>query len=333
MVKYSFLDEARSAAREGDAEAFVRGYFLTLENLGVPAAALHGWQNGFSGELSDVDYAVSQDGFNRLVKDLAAYTQECGWQLCQVLRHESTAAFCVCSWNEDPSRVVALDACSDYRRLERIMISIDDLLENRMKLKWGGYRLSGSMELRYRFTKAAVKSKQADELAPELAEYPLETRKELETWLRERWDLKLDDWSSAQQAKVWKRLGALTLAGKKSGLIGSLRRVAWRITRPTGLVVTNANADQDAAVVTAFNRLYFRRNGKLKSFQVGGLKKLLVSTLLRCDAMGRGWKCLLGRDLWIEASNDESPAQLVRRIATHLNQRCLSREGVNTASP
>ena len=214
-----------------------------------------------------------------------------------------------------------------------MLISVGQLLETLEKLGWGGYRVRESMELRYRVTKAAVKSKQADELAPELAEYPLETRKELEAWLQDRWDLKLDDWSSPQQAKVWKRLGALTLEGKKSGLFGSLRRVAWRITRPTGLVVTNVNADQDAAVVAAFNRLYFRRSGKLKSFQAGGLKKLLVSTLLRCDGMGGLWKRLLGRDLWLEASSDESPAQLVRRIATHLNQRCLSREGVNTTSP
>ncbi|MFK7911759.1 MAG: hypothetical protein AB8F34_14325, partial [Akkermansiaceae bacterium] len=301
--------------------------------LGVSAAALHGWQDDFSGQLSDVDYAISQDGFNRLVEDLAAYTRECGWQLCQVLRHESTAAFCVCSWNEDPSRVVALDACSDYRRLERILISAEELLENRQRLEWGGYRLSETMELRYRFTKAAVKNKPADVLAPELAEYSNQARKDLETWLQERWTIKLEDWNSPQQANAWERLGALTLEGKKNGLIGSFRRVAWRITRPTGLVVTNVNAEQDAAVIDAFNRLYFRRSEKVKNFKLGELKKLLVSTLLRCDSLGAIWKRLLGRDLWLEASPEESPAQLVKRIATHLNQRCLKREGVSSTSP
>lgn len=332
-MQNELLDELRVAAQEGDVGAFVRGYFLTLENLGVPAAALHGWQDGFSEELSDVDYVVSQDGFNRLINDLAAYTRECGWKLCQVLRHESTAAFCVCSWNEDPSRVVALDACSDYRRLERVLISSDELLADREQLEWGGYRLSEALELRYRFTKAAVKSKLADELAPELAKYSGESRKELESWLKDRWDLQFDGWGALQQAKAWKRLGALTLEGKKSGLIGSFRRIAWRITRPTGLIVTSKSADQNAAVSKAFSRLYFRRSAKVKNFKVGGLKKLLVSTLLRCDCLGGLWKRLLGRDLWIEASPEESPAHLIRRIAAHLNQRCLRREGVDATSP
>lgn len=328
-VKESCLEEAHSAAQEGDAGAFVRGYFLTLEKLGVPAAALHGWQDGFSDELSDVDFAISQNGFSRLVKDLVAYTQECDWQLCQVLRHESTAAFCVCSWNEDPSRVVALDACSDYRRLERILIGIDELLGNRQKLDWGGYRLSESMELRYRFTKAAVKDKQSAVLASELAEYSSEARMELDTWLQTRWGIKIDGWNAPQQAEAWKQLGALTLKGKKSGGVGSLRRIVWRITRPTGLIVTNINMEQDAAIIGAFNRLYFRRNETLKNFKAGGIKKLLVSTLLRCHSMGGMWKRLLGHDLWLEAAPDESPKRLIRRIAKHLNQRCLRREGVS----
>jgi hypothetical protein len=326
------LNEARQAARAGDTGAFVRGYFLTLENLGIPAAALHGWQDGFSGELSDVDFVLLPVGFENLVEGIESHARECGWRLCQVLRHESTAAFCVCSWDEDPSRVVALDACSDYRRLERILISVDELLADREKLDCGGYRLGEAMELRYRFIKAAVKGKRPEELAPEFAAYPSQARIEIETWLLDRWGLKLEGWGAHQLDQTWKRLGKLTLEGRKSGVIGSLRRVAWRITRPTGLIVTNVNADQDAAVVEAFSRLYFRRCEKVKQFQTRGLKKLMVSTLMRCERIGGFWKRLLDGDLWIEASPNESPSDLVKRITAHLHQRCMRREGVTIAS-
>lgn len=323
------LKEARLAAREGDTGAFVRGYFLALESRGVQAAALHGWGQAFDDELSDVDFVLSTKGFDSLVEGVAQHAEESGWHLCQVLRHESTAAFCVCSWSGDPSRVVALDACSDYRRRERVLLSVDDLLADRGALDWGGYRLAEGMELRYRFIKAAIKGKRADELVPELAVYSEESRRDVENWLNERWGVQLKSWQASDVAKAWKDLDQCTLEGSVSGFGAALRRIVWRVMRPTGLVVVNANTEQDAAITAAFSRLYFRRCVKLGRFNLGGIKRLMASTLVRSSKMGWLWKTILGKDLRVEASADESPEALVNRTAKQLHQRCLRRERVS----
>lgn len=321
------LKEAQFAAKKGDVGAFVRGYFLVLESWGIQAAALHAWETGFEGDLSDVDYVLSEQGFERLIQDLTQYADSCDWRLCQVLRHESTAAFCVCSWKEEPSRVVALDACSDYRRRERVLIGVDELLADRKPLEWGGYRLAGSTELRYRFIKGAIKQKKAEDMVDEFSAYPVAARLAVEQWLRSQWDINLEGWQAQDIEKAWKALDPRTLEAVVVGKTAALRRVFWRVTRPTGLVVVNANAEQDAAISAAFGRLYFRRNVAVGSFHFDGVKQLMESTLVRSCRLGLFWKMLLGRDLWIEASEGERPEALVNRMAKQLRQRCLSREG------
>lgn len=315
-----------AAAHGGDVGAFARGYFLALESWGFAAAVLHGWEGGFDGDLGDVDLVVTPEGFTRVAEGVRCHALACGWRLCQVLRHESTAAFCVCSWTADPARVVALDVCSDYRRRERVLIPAAELLGDRVRLEWNGYRLGAATELRYRFLKAAVKGKRADEFAPALAGYPEDARVELEAWLRERWGVEMGGWDPSGLAKAWEELGRRTLSQRVDGHGAALRRIAWRVARPTGLVVANASVQQAEAVTKAFGRLYFRRTASVGRFRSCAWRQLVASTLLLCARVGPCWRLLLARDLLVEAGKEEAPAALVGRIAAMLEARCARRE-------
>lgn len=326
------LADARSAASRGDPRAFVRGHFLALEARGIPAAILHGWEDGFAGVLGDVDFVLSADHFGRLAAEVARHARESGWRLCQVLRHESTAAFCVCSWCGDPARVVALDGCSDYRRRERVLMAADGLLAGRVRLEWGGHRLGAGTELRYRFLKAAVKGKSAEQFAPALAAYPEAARTELAEWLRRRWAVELGGWDAASVGLAWEALARRTLEEPLGGRWAALRRIVWRLSRPTGLVVAGADADQAEAVTKAFGRLYFRRTASTSRFRAGGWRQLIASTLLCCGRVGWGWRALLGRDLLVDAGREETPTALVGRIAAMLEARCARRERLGVGS-
>ena len=334
MVKQILMNEnaimnIQESAQEGNIGAFVRGYFLALESKGIKAASLHGWRQRFDEELSDVDYVVSRDGFDRLVEDIAHYAKESGWRLCQVLRHESTAAFCVCSWEGDPSRVVALDACSDYRRLERVLISEADLLADREALDWGGHRLEEVMELRYRFIKGAIKRKKAVDLVQDFGNYSEQSRQELQDWLSSRWQVTLGSWEASDVDVAWRELERRTLEDPVVGRFNKLKRIFWRVSRPTGLVLLNASDEQGDAVMGVFQRLYFRRKLESKSFALKSFKKLVSSTLMRCQKINFLSRKLLGKKLVLEASSSESANELVQRVAVHLQDRCLMRERIN----
>ena len=317
------------AAQEGESGAFVRGFFLALEKQGLNAAVLHGWQQNFNEELSDVDFVVSHEGFNRLVEVIANYAEAVGWRLCQVLRHESTAAFCVCSWSGDPSRVVALDACSDYRRLERVLISENDLLVERKKLDWGGYCLTEAMELKYRFVKGAIKGKKAVDLVQDFENYLDKAREELADWLRIRWQVSLKSWDVSDIDSAWKELERRTLEDSVVGKLSKFKRIFWRVFRPTGLVLVTANGEQSAVVKRVFERLYFRRNFEARDYKIQSFKKLVSSSLIRCSKINFLSKILLGKKLVLEASSNESSDELVHRVALHLQARCLIREQIN----
>jgi hypothetical protein len=315
-------------ANTGDIGAFVRGFLVHLENEGEDAAVLHGWENGFSGTLSDVDLVISNSAFRKVTILVSGYAASTGWRLCQVLRHESTAAFCVCSWSGDPGRVVALDICSDYIRNERLLIGADELLASRERLPWGGFRLRSVMELRYRFVKAAVKAKAASKLAETFRAYQDSNRLELEKWLKERWGIKHANWDEAGLSSTWKQLEVLTRNAKVSGRISGWKRIFSRIIHPSGLVVIRMTPGQDQAVARCFGRLYFRRQLLVDRFSLTMNKSMVTSTLIRCRQMGKVWRHLLSQNLWMEAGENETPDELVERITIHLQDRCARRERI-----
>lgn len=312
--------------------AFVRAFFNAAEKRDFQVVLLHGWENGCENPLGDVDLVVAREALSGVSEVLAKHARRCGWRLCQVLCHESTAVFCVCSSVADPSVVVALDICSDYRSRERVLMTAEDLLRGCERLDWGGYRVSRSNELRYRFLKAAVKRKDPSDAGPPLLAFQESDRIEFIRWLEQSWGVALLDWSNSSLQNAWIRLSEVIQRRPRSGWVGALRRVAKRLMQPTGLVVEVANDAQKAEVVRVFRRLYFRRCLSEPRFRFGFIKVLPSSTLVVCDQVPAACRCLLGSDLLLSAEPDESLEALSGRIAAHLAERCARREGYGSST-
>jgi hypothetical protein len=305
--------------------SFVRGFFLSLERDGHRAAVLHGGEGGFEGEISDVDFVVDHNTFPDLPRLIRAYCSANGWLLCQILRHETTAAYFVCSDGKDPSRSVALDACSDYQRNGTPFLSVGELLESRRILPWGGHGLAPSMELRYRFAKAAAKHKDSNTAASEFAAYPEEARKECEIWLAERWGIHLQSWDAGSVSE------ALALIRNKSNSRpslmqgGALGRILSRILRPTGVIVVASDGDltvNATALEGVFGNLHFRRFRNAEKWQVGMLKDLVSSTLIVLPGLSPCWQKILPTDC-VHVLDPATPAI---ELAGWLQQRCERRE-------
>lgn len=316
------MNPASSTAR---AAGFVRGFFTFLKTRDIRSGILHGGADGFERELSDVDFVVDHQTFLRLPDLIDDYCAQAGWQLCQILRHETTAAYFVCSATDDPACAVALDACSDYQRNGTVFLPTEELLENLKPLAWGGYGLSPANELRYRFAKAAAKDKGATAAAEEFARYPQEIRRDCTAWLDRVWGISPASWSPTDLAPALAELRAKSNHRPSLLQAGALGRILSRILRPTGLVVIANHRDFDATAArleSVFGHLYFRRFRKRQHWQPALLKDLVASTLIVVPELGAFWSKLLPADcLHRMAAGDDC-----RTIAKRLHQRCNQRE-------
>ncbi|MFN6017131.1 MAG: hypothetical protein ACK49N_06105 [Verrucomicrobiota bacterium] len=308
---------------------FVRGFFKFLESKQVRSATLHGGEDGFARELSDVDFVVAHENFQKLPALIDEYCTKVGWLLCQVLRHETTAAYYVCSATDDPSCTVALDACSDYQRNGTVFLSEKMLLENRQPLTWGGYGLSAGNELLYRFAKAAAKNKDETKTAEEFARYPEEIRRDCTEWLKTHWDISPQSWNATDLAPALAQLRAKSNTRPSLTQSGSLRRIASRIQHPTGLIVIVGREDFEAIatrIEKVFGHLYFRRLLKAARWQPSLLRELVASTLIILPEISALWAKLIPAD----CIHRLDPTQIIdsqcRDLAKHLHQRCMQRE-------
>ena len=308
---------------------FARGFFIFLKKQGVRAAVLHGGFDGFESELSDIDFVVDADCFFNLGSLIHEHCQRSGWQLCQVLRHETTAAFYVCSVVGDPACAVALDACSDYQRNGTPFLAAEILLENTRLLPWGGDGLSPANELCYRFAKAAAKNKDADGVAKEFAHYPDEVRRVCEAWLLQRWGIILSRWDSAGLAAGLGQLGRLSNQNPPVLRPGPLARIARRMQHPTGLLLITG-PENFAATATrlenVFGHLYFRRCKTAQKWHPALIKDLIASTLIVLPKLEFPWSRLLPTACVHHLCSDLAPDTQYRELAKHLHRRCMDRE-------
>jgi hypothetical protein len=311
------------------AAGFVRGWFIFLEERGIRSSVLHGGADGFEHDLSDVDFTVDPLAFGDLPSLIEEYCGLTGWQLCQILRHETTAAFCVCSAMDDPACAVALDACSDYQRNGTLFLTAESLLKNRNLLPWGGYCLAPATELCYRFAKAAAKSKDTAASADEFATYPEDVRRDCATWLEAQWGIFPKSWDAAVLAS------SLTRMREKSNLrpsltqSGALDRIASRIHHPTGLIVIVGRDDSDAIATSleqVFGHLYFRRIRKAGRWQPAMLKDLVASTLIILPEIGAVWAKLIPADCIHRLDPSQDSDNQCKEVAKHLHERCRHRE-------
>jgi hypothetical protein len=309
---------------------FVRGYFAWLETAGVRAALLHGGEDGFESEISDVDHVVEPAGFVRIAELVHQYCTANGWRLCQVLRHEDTAAFCVCSALDDTACVVALDACSDYRRNGQSFICSEDLLENRQPQDNFGYRLAPAMELRYRFIKAAAKAKRSGDVIPGMLAMDDSARVGFREWLHDSWNVGLVDWTPSSMAAAMADLTKQCGPQKDRFRLSEVPRLTRRIMHPDGLLVLLSTGDEERvkALSHGFSGLYFRRHAMVRKAGIKQRMDLIRSTLVIAGSTRPGTLMGLDRDCVISLPTSEAMDDSLDRIATHLNQRCLKRTGL-----
>lgn len=307
---------------------FVRGFFRYLNGVGVDATILHGWESNFENKLSDVDFAVRHRDFGTLVAHVSQYCMQVGWRLCQVLRHECTAAYCVCSNRANPRIAVALDPCSDYCRRGKKVLDAGDLMANYVELPWGGKRLTDEMELRYRFVKAALKNKPAHEFFAEFQNYSGAAKADLERWLEISMGITHSSWDVIGLVETWRLIDSCLNKADVDDRLSTLKRVSGRILRPTGLLVSNLERSVEKDVVDVFGHLYFRRTVRVDVPRCMVLKPLISSTLVCCKKAGRMMSRILGPDLLIEARDGETSSEIIDRILELLESRCVKREGL-----
>lgn len=311
------------------AAAFVRDFFRFLDARGIRAVVLHGGGDGFERDLSDVDFAIEPARFSRLPALVADHCAASGWRLCQILRHETTAAYCVCSAADDPSCAVALDACSDYQRNGTVFLPAAALLEERVILPWGGHALPPATELRYRFAKAAAKSKDPAASAREFATYTDEDRHACADWLSTTWNLSLPSWDAATLAPVLEALRACSRDRPALTQSGALARVFSRIVNPSGLIVITGRKHHDdlaTRLEQVFGHLYFRRTRKAPRWRPALFKDLVSSTLILLPELSTPWAKLIPGDCILRLDSSEAPEPILERIAVHLQARCRVRE-------
>ena len=330
MLEPALRQEPVNQSRPNQRTAeFVRGFFLSLEQGGIQASILHGWQENFENELSDVDFVVARESFGQIAELVHDHCKSTGWQLCQILRHETTAAYCVCSPTDDPACAVALDACSDYQRNGTVLLSADELLEDRLHLPWGGYHLSFATELRYRFAKAAAKNKNVNASATEFALYPQEIRRGCEAWLAKTWSVSIESWNTGDLAPALANLRERTNSFPSLMQPGAPGRIVSRILHPTGLIVITGHnhfGSTAARLEKVFGHLYFRRFRKVGKFRAALLKDLVASTLIVVPELAFPWSKLLPADCVHRLNPARDPDTQCRDLAKLLHERCRQRD-------
>jgi hypothetical protein len=311
------------------AAEFVREFFIYLEKQGIPSAVLHGGADGFERDLSDVDFAVDQPTFGNLPVLISDYCTQSGWRLCQILRHETTAAYCVCSAVGEPACTVALDACSDYQRNGTVFLTAEDLLENRRRLPWGGHGLSLANELRYRFAKAAAKNKNVCDSSAEFALYPEDVRSDCAAWLKKQWGVLIRDWTPTGLAPALAKIKERSNSRPTLLQAGAIDRMVSRVHHPTGLVVFAGPDDFEATAVKlkqVFSHLYFRRFRKADRWSPALLKDLVASTLIVVPKLSFPWSRLLPPNCIHHLKSGQDAKEQHEALAAHLAKRCKEQE-------
>jgi thymidylate kinase len=129
-----------------------------LERSGVDHVVLSGYQ-GFPERIdSDVDFMVSPQDFARLPQIVGELSRATGAQWVQLMRHETTAAYCVLA-SRCGDRIAYLhpDAASDYRRNGRLWLRSAPVLATRRRSANGFWVPSAAVEFEYYFVKRVDK--------------------------------------------------------------------------------------------------------------------------------------------------------------------------------
>jgi hypothetical protein len=307
---------------------FVKGFFNYLDHQQVRTAILHGWQGEFEGEISDIDFVVDQASFDKLPSLVRNWCQSQGWRLCQIFRHEPTAAYYICVSASNPLQGVALDACADYQRNGTVLITAEDLLNRRIALNWGGYRLANGTELQYRFAKAAAKSKLTEACALEFAGYSDADRAETAGWLERCWQIVLKSWEPAALEDAFEQLRKKSNDRPSLLSVSSIRRIIERVLNPTGMIVITGS-DKHSGLATnlahQLGKLYFRRAKIAEGWNISLVPDLVMSTMVILPNLTSPTRRLLPKELVLDIDPEWDIETVSHHLARRLEERCAAR--------
>lgn len=325
MFRFSSMNKLKKIIRTAE---FVRGFFKFLELCDIRNAVLHGGTHGFEHELSDVDFCIDRWNFSLLPGLVNKYCDQQGWRLCQILVHETTAAYFVCSACDAPDCSVALDACSDYQRNGTSFLVAEELLGGRQVLSWGGYGLSPEIELRYRFAKAAAKNKSAIAVAAEFSCYPLSARLACEKWLKAKWGVMIISWGPVGVSLVLSQIRGRSNYYPSIWQSGSLARMVGRVVRPTGLIVIVGSRNFDIVakrIEKVFGNVYFRKTRVVRCWRPGLIMDLISSGLIILPELDFPCSCVIPFDCVFHFDPSRFVSGWDLEVADFLHRRCISR--------
>jgi hypothetical protein len=300
---------------------FVRRFFGFLERQGVASASLHGWQGGFEGELSDVDFVIEPRGYDRIAALVHEHCQAEGWLLCQILRHETTAAYCICVSTSDPMEVVALDACSDYQRNGMFYLKAGEMLEDTLPMPWGGKCLNEKNHLLYRVLKAAGKAKDVEASALEFLAFPEVTRSWVAERIRHQWNVHIDSWDAGTLRLSLPRLSKKCFSFKHTFGPSALWRCAKRLIQPTG-VILRMDPRMPAAPVHQQLAPLFRKVKESKNPGLALWQDVVTSTCTIVPQIPKGLQWLLKPESKVDAIGELESTAITQLVVKTLHRRC-----------
>lgn len=230
------------------AAEFIDLFFMKLEERGIPYVIIHSYQTLPQDVASDIDYAV----YDHDLPSLTAIQEELGrqhnWAVVQSFQHGVFAYYNVLISLDDPSQRLLLDACSNYARARRLLVSNDVLLDGRRR--FGRYWIpEPRAEFIYEATKLFdAKKKDPTRYLPKLRalwEQDKEGAQNLFTRAFGDTGRTLEEWLS-QAPKEWHCLRELMLGRNRFGpwlLARETIRVLKRLIRPTGMQITLLGPD------------------------------------------------------------------------------------------
>ncbi len=301
---------------------FVRHFFAFLENQGVVAAALQGWQDGFEGELSDVDFVIEPRGFARIAALVYEHCQAEGWLLCQILRHETTAAYCICVSTTEPMQVVALDACSDYQRNGMFFLKSEELLDDTLAMPWGGKRINEENHLLYRVLKAAGKVKDVEQASLEFLSFPAATRVKVAATIEHKWGVLLDSWDAAALQRQLPILSKRSFSVMAAVGPAALWRGVKRLIRPTGMVVMTSPEIPLTSLREQLAPL-FRKCKESKNPGPALLWDVVKSTCCFVIKMPSSLPILLPGACRVDVRGERTSKDISEQVVAALHRRCL----------
>ncbi|EEF57259.1 hypothetical protein [Pedosphaera parvula] len=231
-----------------DSREFFRLFFRELEQRSIPYVILHSYQELPDNISSDIDYAVPTSDLPKLRGIQSELARKNGWALAQTLQHGVFAFYAVLVNLENPHESLKLDACSNYARARRFLVSEEILLGNRLPYR-GFYIPAPAAEFIYVLAKVFdAKNKSPAKYLPrlkELWEQDPDNAQRYFTQVFGETGRSLKEWFN-HPPDDWRPLGKVMLSRNSFGPRLKLQesvRVVKRVFQPTGICLAVLGSD------------------------------------------------------------------------------------------